>query len=70
MIWHKVKDKPLPARGHKVLAAWLGRPVEYEVLIHWSDGQWTDVTEEEVDEIPDLWTPIIAPVCADMGSVK
>lgn len=25
MIWHKVKDKPLPVSGHKVLASWRER---------------------------------------------
>ncbi|PKY09794.1 hypothetical protein B1757_12975 [Acidithiobacillus marinus] len=61
MIWHQVKDKPVPHSSHCVLVAWMGRVIEYDVLIHWPDGMWTDETENEVEEAPDLWTPIIAP---------
>lgn len=67
-MWKKVKDKPAPLKPQMVLCADLkclksnfGCP--YEVLIHWPDGVWTDIHEDEIetDFLPDLWQEIEKP---------
>lgn len=64
MQWRRVSEKTRPhKKPETVLVAWscTSGNGEYDVLIHWPDGTWTDQCEEDVEETPDYWMPIIPP---------
>lgn len=74
MGWRSIKQHPVGKR--QVLCAW--QPFredgewQYEVLIHWPDGVWTDKAENEVqaEEMPTYWWSILEPARRAEGSER
>lgn len=66
-MWSDVAGKVKPSARHEVLCAWQpshsGGAWNYDVLVHWPDGVWTDTMENEVeaDEMPTYWQEIQKP---------
>ena len=66
--WHSVKDKQPPEQEKQtVLVAWEPyaptSPWDVDVLVHWPDGAWANLLEEEIgeDEVPHYYQEIQFP---------
>lgn len=72
--WLLFSEKSLPNNCHEVLCAWRkGNEWTYEVLIHWPDGLWTDLGENDLEQElgwfpPLLWMEIMPPSMRDVKS--
>jgi hypothetical protein len=75
-MWNVVAVKEAPTKKQEVFCAW--QPYvktgswRYEVLIHWPDGVWTDITENEVEvaEMPTYWQDIQRPAWQEPSKVS
>ena len=63
-MWQEIAEKELPILAMRVLCARRGYGQwDYQVLIHWPDGVWTDTEKNEIEEelMPEFWMDLPAP---------